>query len=64
MSPSIKDTIPNQYINILITSIYPSLPPHLAKYYPGYISLLNDTHDSNIKEDDCNDSTDTSSNEK
>ena len=53
MSPQIKDTIPDQYINILGTEKYQSLPPKLAKYGPGYKSLINEAEDGN------NDSTDT-----
>ena len=36
MSPQRKDPIINQDINILITKKYQILPPHLAKYPPGY----------------------------
>ena len=48
MSPPRKYPIPNQYINRLRTEKDQSLPPHLAKYYPGYKSLINEA------EDDCN----------
>ena len=64
MSPQRKGQIPNQYINILITEKDPNLPPHLAKYLPGYKSLLNDANDPNSTEDDRNYSTDNSRNEK
>ena len=64
MSPPIKDPIPNQYINILITEKDPSLPPHLEKYPPGYKSLWNGAHNPNIIEYDRNDSTDNSHNKK
>ena len=61
-SPPIKYPTPNQYINRLITKKDPSLPPHLSKYPPVYKSLINDAHNPNITEDDCNDSTYTSRN--
>ena len=41
MSPPRKYLIPNQDINILRTEKYQSLPPQLAKYCPGYKSLIN-----------------------
>ena len=41
ISPTRKDLIPNQDINILRTKTYQSLPPQLAKYCPGYKSLIN-----------------------
>ena len=41
MLPPIKDPIPNQDINMLGTEKYQSLPPKLAKYCPGYKSLIN-----------------------
>ena len=56
--------IPNQNINILITEKYQSLPPYLSKFPPGFRSLLNYAHGPNSTEDDRNDSTDTSRNEK
>ena len=55
MSPPRNYPIPNQYISRLITEKDPSLPPHLAKYPPGYKSLLNDAYYQNSKEDDRND---------
>ena len=64
MLPPRMDPIPNQDINILITKKYQSLPPHLEKYPPGFKSLLNHAHDHNSLEDDNNDSTDTSRNDK
>ena len=64
ISPPIKYTITHQDINILITKQDPSLPPNIAKYPPGYKPLFNDTHDPNSTEDDPNDSTDNSRNEK
>ena len=36
MSPPKKDQIPNQDIDRLGTNNDQSLPPHLAKYFPGY----------------------------
>ena len=57
--PPRKYLIPNQDINMLGTKKYQSLPPQLAKYTPGYKSLINE------EEDDQNESTDTSrTNEK
>ena len=47
MSSPRKDPIPYQYINRLIKNQYTSLPPHLAKYYPGYKLLLDNAHDPN-----------------
>ena len=64
MSPPRKDPITNQYTNIFSTKKYQSLPPHLEKYPPGYKSLLNDAHDPNSTEDELNDSTVNSHNEK
>ena len=43
--PPRKDQIPNQYINILSTRKYQSLPPQLVKYPPGYKSLINEAED-------------------
>ena len=51
MSPQRNDPIPNQYINMLGTKTYQSLPQKLAKFCPGYKLLRNKV------EDDCNDST-------
>ena len=64
MLPPRKDPIPNQDINILITKKYQILSPHLAKFPPGFKSLINDANDPNSTEDDRNDSTDTSRNER
>ena len=64
MSPPRKDPIPNQYINRLITEKDHFFPKHLAKIPPGFKSLLNDAHDPNSTEDNLNDSTYTSRNEK
>ena len=58
MSPPRNDPIPNQDMNILINKKYQSLPPELAKYPPGYKSLINEA------EDDCNDSIYTSRTDK
>ena len=58
MSPQRKDPIPNQYINILGSKKYRSLPPKLDKYIPGYKSLIN------REEFGRNDSTDTSRTDK
>ena len=58
MSPQRKDPIPNQDINRLRTKKYLSLPPQLAKYCPGFKSLLNKA------EENHNDSTDTSRTDK
>ena len=54
MSPPGKDPITNQDINILGTKQDQSLPPQLAKYCPGYKSLINKAKDGR------NDYTDTS----
>ena len=64
MSPPRKDPIPNQDINRLTTIKYQSFSPHLAKFPPRFELLINYAHDTNSTEDDCNDSTDTSRNEK
>ena len=64
MSPPKKDTITDQYINILITKQDPSLPPIIAKHPPGNKPLFNDTHGANSTEDNPNDFTDNSLNEK
>ena len=45
MSPPRKYPNSNQYINRLITKKYQSLPPQLAKYFPGYKSLKNEAED-------------------
>ena len=58
MFPPGKYIIPNQDINIFSTKKYQSLPPQLAKFPPGFKSLINQA------EDDCNDSTDTSRTDK
>ena len=42
MSPPRKYPIQNQYINRLSTKKYQSLPAKLAKYPPGYKSLINE----------------------
>ena len=54
MSPPRKDSIPNQDINRLITEQFPSIPPIISKYPPGYKSLFNDAHDPNSTEDEPN----------
>ena len=64
MSTPRKNTISNQDINILITKQYPSFPPIMEKYPPGYKPLFNDIHDPNITSDEPNYSTDNSVNEK
>ena len=56
--PPRKDQIPNQDTNMLGTKKYQSLPPQWPKLRSGYISLRNEV------EDDRNDSTDTSLNDK
>ena len=53
-SPPRKDLIPNPYINMLGTKKYQSLLPQLARFLPGYKSLINES------EDGRNYSTDTS----
>ena len=53
-----KDPIPNQDINRLGIKKYQSIPLKSAKHFPGYKSLLNE------EENGCNDSTDTSHNNK
>ena len=53
-----KDPIPNQDINRLSTKKYQSLPPQLAKFPPGFKSLISKS------EDDRNDYTDTSRTDK
>ena len=58
MSPPRNDPIPNQDINMLGTEKYQSLSPQLAKYRPGYKSLMNKA------EDGRNNSTDTSRTDK
>ena len=40
MSPPRKDPIQNQYIKMLGTKKYQSLPPQLAKFCPRYNVLL------------------------
>ena len=64
MLPPRKYPIPNQDINRIITEKYQSAPTHSAKHPPGYKSLLNNAHDTNITEDYCNYSRDNSYNEK
>ena len=64
MSTPRNDPIPNQDINRLITQQDPSLSPILENNPTGYNPLFNDKHDPNSKEDDPNDSTDNSRNEK
>ena len=59
-----EDPIPNQYINILTTKKYQSLPLHLKTFLPGFKSLINYAHDPNIIEYDRNDFTNTSLNDK
>ena len=54
MSPQRKDLIPNQDINMLWTKKYQIISPKLAKFCPGYKSLINEA------EDDSNYYTDTS----
>ena len=58
MFPPGNYPIPNQYINRLSTEKDQSLPPQLSKYCPRYKSLINEA------EDDRNDSTDISRNNK
>ena len=58
MSPPRKDTIPNKDINISGTKKDQSLPQQLAKFSPGYKSLINKS------EDCCNNYTDTSRTDK
>ena len=57
MSPPRKDSIPNQDINRLSTKKL-HIPPQLARFPPGFKSLINKT------EDDRNDSTDNSRTDK
>ena len=64
MFPPRKDTILYQYINRIINEKYQSLPPYLTKFPPGFKSLINVAHDHNSTEDDLNDSTDNSRNDK
>ena len=64
VSPPREDTIPNQDNNILITEQDPSLTTIMAKYPHKYKPLFNDTHDPNSTEDDPDDYTDNSRNEK
>ena len=58
MSPQRNDPIPNQYINMLGTKTYQSLPQKLAKFRPGYKSLIKYSGQGR------NDSTDTSRTDK
>ena len=58
MSPQIKDMVTNNDTNILGTKKDQSLPQQLAKYFPGYKSLINET------ENGRNDYTDTSHTDK
>ena len=60
ITPSIKDTIPNQDSKIIITQQDRYFPPILAKYPTGYKPLFNDTNDPNKTHDNLNDSTDNS----
>ena len=62
MSPPNKYLIPNQDNNILNIKKDQSFPPHLAKFPTVFKSIIKQTHDHNITEDCCNDSTDTSHN--
>ena len=64
MSTPRKDPIPDQYINRLINEQDPSLPPIIEKYPPEYKIAINYTYAPNITEDEPNDSTDNSRNEK
>ena len=64
MLPPRKDVIPNQDINRLIIKKDQILPPHLAKFPPRFKLLISYAHDPNSTEGDCNDSTNTSRNEK
>ena len=57
MSPPRKDSIPNQDINRLSTKKL-HIPPQLARFPPGFKSVINKT------EDDRNDSTDNSRTDK
>ena len=58
MLPPRKDPIPNQDINMLGTKTNQVLTPQLAKFLPGYKSLINEL------EDGRNYSTDTSRTDK
>ena len=64
MSPPRKDPIPTQDINRLISKKDKILPPHLAKYPPGFKLLINDAHDPNSTEYDRKYSIDNLRNEK
>ena len=59
-----KDSIPYQDINRLIIEQDPSFPPIIEKYLPGYKPLFNVRCDPNSTEDDPNDSTGNSRNER
>ena len=45
MSPPRKNPIPNQDINKLGTGKYQILPSQLARFHPGYKSLINEAED-------------------
>ena len=64
MSPPINDPISNKDINRLITKKYPSLPPYLSKYPPGYKLLLNYQRVSKSTKGDINYSIDNSRNKR
>ena len=64
MSPPRKYLIPKQDNNRSKTDKDQKFPPHLAKFPPGFKSLINKAHDHNSAEDDHNYSTDTSRNDK
>ena len=64
MSPPRKDIIQNQDNNKLSTEKDQSFPPNLETFPPGFKSIINEAHYHNITEDDRNDYTDTSHNDK
>ena len=57
MLPTTKDPMKNQYINRLTTKKDQSIPPHLAKFPPGFKLLINEAHYNNSTEYNRNDST-------
>ena len=60
MLPTRNNPIPNQYSTIIITQKDTILPPLLSKFPTRYKPFFNDTHFSNIIEDEHNDSMDNS----
>ena len=58
--PPRKDPIPNQDITKIITQQDPNLPPHLSKGPTGCKTFIDDTHFSNITENEHTDTTDNS----